>query len=138
MNKYTAMRDRHGRLINGFPMAFAFSNKQFEEAKKKLGVESPEELLSIPGSGMIRKTDQGAYTDMLVQISNESAEAELDDEYMYQGFLYELANHEYGYTYDTTDTLAVFGLEPEYLEEDERLRKIMDRAITTYLGGFEG
>lgn len=135
MNKYTELKDRHGKEVNAFPMAFAFSNEQFEEAKKKLGVSSPEELLSTPAGGMIRKTDKKAFTDMYIKHLEETKEAQKDDEYLYQGFLYELGNHEFCITYDPTDTLDCFGI--DLADVTERIKTIFNEAKKEYLAGCE-
>jgi len=132
MNKYTELKDKHSRMVNNFPMAFAFSNKQFEEAKKKLGVTNNDELFSIPGGGMIRKTDSKAYSELFHTMNNETEEAMKDDEYLYQGFLYELGNHEYCYTYDFTDTLDCFALTIDEVNSDERLKRILLKARKQY------
>ena len=132
MNKYTELKDKHSKMVNEFPMAFAFSDKQFEEAKDKLGVKSNDELLSIPSGGMIRKTDREAYTSLFRTINQEDNEAEKDDEYLYQGFLYELGNHEYCYTGDPEQTLDCFGLTIDEVNSDERLKRIFKKARDKY------
>jgi hypothetical protein len=114
-------------------MAFAFSNKQFAEAMTKVGVSSADELLSIPAGGMIRKTDKALYSQLRLTLAIEDTEAEKDDEYMYQGFLYELGNHEFCITYDPDDTLACFGLTYEKVEADKRLLRLFVKARKDYL-----
>lgn len=138
MDKYTALQGKHSKQVNDFPMGFAFSNKQFEEAKEKLGVKSNDELLSIAGGGFIRKTDKEAYTELFRTLNRESEEAMKDDEYLYQGFLYELANHEFCITCDPTDTLDCFDLTTEDLDNDERISAIFKKARTDYLDSCEG
>lgn len=133
MNKYTELQAKHSKEINAFPMGFAFSNKQFEEAKEKLGVKSNDELLSIPGGGFIRKTDKEAFNKAFLKRCSEREEAMKDDDYLYQGFLYELANHEYCITCDPDDALSCFGLTVEDLDNDERIMGIFKKARTTYL-----
>jgi len=133
MNKYTELNAKHSKMVNDFPMAFAFSNKQFEEAKEKLGVESNDELLSVPGGGIIRKTDQEAFTKQYHQRNNEIEDALKDDEYLYEGFLYELANHEYCITGDPESTLDCFGLTVDEVQADERLLTIFKKARKQYL-----
>lgn len=131
------LQDKHSKMVNAFPMAFAFSNEQFEEAKKKLGVTSNDELLTISNGGMIRKTDSKDYTNLSCDITRENDEAMKDDEYLYEGFLYELGNHEYGITYDPEPTLDCFGLTVEDFEKSKRLRTIFKKARAKYLDGFE-
>lgn len=137
MNKYTELKDKHSKMVNAFPMGFAFSDKQFEEAKEKLGIESNDELLSIAGGGLIRKTDSKEYSIMMTMLCMDEEVAMEDDEYLYQGFLYELANHEYGITYDPESTLDCFSLTIDEVNKDPRLHKIFTMARIKYLDGFE-
>ena len=136
MNKYNELKAKHSKEVNAFPMAFAFSNKQFEEAKEKLNVTSNDELLSIPGGGMIRKTDREAYTKLFKDMNKETEEAQKDDEYIYESFLYELANHEYGITYDPEPTLEACGYTVEEVTNDSRLVDMFKKAKSKYLDGF--
>jgi hypothetical protein len=131
------LQEKKRKLVNDFPMAFAFSNEQFEEAKVKLGVTDNSELLSTSAGGFIRKTDQIAYTELFQMINTQDTEAMKDDDYMYQGFLSELANHEFCITYDPTDTLKCFGLTVSELNEDERLLTIFKKAKDQYLSNYE-
>ena len=137
MNKYTELKNNHSRLINEFPMAFAFSEKQFKEAQQKLGVSSPSELLATPTGGMIRKTDQKSYIAMMSIIRDETREYQADDEYLYQGFLYEFVYHEFFITYDPSDTLDCFGLTLEEVRADKRVYRIFKKAQIDYLQGVE-
>lgn len=136
MNKYTELKDRHAKELNAFPMGFAFSDKQFEEAKEKLGVKSNDELLRVYGGGFIRKTDKDWYNGLCVRWANEQIRAEQDDEYLYQAFLYELANHEYGITYDKEPTLDSLGISLENFDKDERKQRVFKEARAKYLDGF--
>lgn len=137
VNKYLALKAKHEKMINDFPMGFAFSTEQFEEAKAKLGVTSNDELIAIPSGGFIRKSDKEAYRHLWETYNKETTEAIQDDEYLYQGFLYELGNHEYGYTCDPRDTLAYFGLTPEDLVLDTRLHELFKKAEKKYWETFE-
>lgn len=135
MNKYTDLVGKHSKMINDFPMTFAFSNKQFEEAKEKMGVTNNEELVSIGSGGIIRKTDTNSYHAMLKTLDQESEEAMKDDDYLYEGFLYELGNHEYCITYDPTDTFECFGLTVDEVQSNERLWALFEKAKNQYLAG---
>jgi len=57
MNKYIELRDKQSKRFNDLPIAFAFSNEQFAEAKKRLNVTDDSELYSIAGGGMMKKTE---------------------------------------------------------------------------------
>lgn len=135
MNKYTELADKHSKMVNEFPMTFAFNTKQLEEAKKKLGVSSNDELLSTQAGGLIRKTDSNKLKEMRSIMAKENLEAMKDDDYLYEGFLYELRNHEYCITYDPADTFDCFGLTIEDVQSNERLLAIFIKARDQYLAG---
>ena len=137
MNKYLELKKKHEEKVNEFPMGFAFNNKQFEEAKEKLGVKSNDELLSITGGGFIRKTDRDDFTALFLEMNKESEEAMKDDDYLFQGFLYELGNHEYCITYESEATLNCFSLTIDEVEENQRLKSIWLKARDKYLNTCE-
>lgn len=137
MNRYTELKSKHEKMVNDFPMGFAFSDKQFEEAKEKLGVKNNKELLSLGSGGFIRKTDNEAYGKLLVSMTKDTDEAVKDDEYLFQGFLYELGNHEFCITYDPESTLDCFNLTIEEVQSDKRLLKIFVKARKEYLATCE-
>ena len=129
MNKYIKLKTKHEKIVNKFPQFFAFSDEQFKEGLKKLKTTKTE-IRSIGSGGFIRKSDGKDYLIMVEQINKESKEALKDDDYLYQGFLYELGNHEYIITYDYEDTLSCFGL--EYSNLTERQSKILEKATKDY------
>ena len=133
MNKYMELKSNHERLINDFPRGFAFSDKQFEEAKEKLKVKDNSELVSLGAGGFIRKTDSKTFGDLFTTMVKEDKEAMKDDEYVFQGFLYELGNHEYCITGDPESTLDCFGLTIEEVNTDIRLLTIFKKARKEYL-----
>ena len=50
-------------------------------------------------------------------------------------FLYELENHEYGYTGDESDTLMALGLSRKDIASDERLYHGLCMAMEKIMGG---
>ncbi len=47
-------------------------------------------------------------------------------------FAAELANHEYGYTYELDETLDALGLTLDKVKADKRLRKGLNKALKKY------
>jgi aspartyl-tRNA synthetase len=137
MEKYNEMKNKHQKEVNAFPMGFAFSNKQFKEAKEKLGVKDNSELLSIYGGGFIRKKDREAYEELFTRIDKETEEAMKKPEFAYSAFRYELSNHEYVYTHDKISVLSCLGLSTEHLENSEMLQKEFEKAVNDYLENVE-
>lgn len=133
MNKYIKLKEQHQKEVNEFPMMFAFSNEQFKEGMKKLGVASKDELVSIGSGGFVRKTDAKSYVLMLKRMDEEDREAMKDPEYCYEMFRYELGNHEYCITYDYTETLEALGLTEDEVVENPILLEALKKAERDYL-----
>lgn len=123
-NLYKELKDQHGIQVNNFPMFFAFDENQFNEGMNKLGLEQDEKakLLSTGYGGFILKADRESYTEMFSQQDQEMKTAiNNSDKFIFDMFNYELANHEYSYTYEIDDTLNALGLTYEQVQSDKRL-----------------
>lgn len=144
MNRYRQMKERHRKEINEFPMFFAFSDKQFAEGMEKLGLE-PTDTKAIyrlgDTGGFYRKSDAQELKDMFLRHSLELDEAIADDTtgegFIYEMFLYELANHEYCITMDYEDTFGSLGLTSEEIYGNNALVAGLKKATKTYLEGCE-
>lgn len=55
--------------------------------------------------------------------------------FIYEMFLYELENHEYGYTRDTEDTLAALGYTADEVLGTPRLKRGIEKAVTVICKG---
>jgi hypothetical protein len=126
-NSYTVLKQKHQKEINDFPMEFAFNEKQFEEAMKKLGLTKNDthKVYSFGGGGIYRRTDSEALRNMFDNQEKEMKEA-IDNDLTGDGFIfdmfdYELANHEYGYTWDSEPTLNALGLTMDEVKANEKL-----------------
>ena len=138
-NKYSELKAKHQQEVNDFPMFFAFSQAQFDEGMKKLGLKPTDtkKIYSLKGTGgFYRKSDSQALKDMFLRHSQERAAAiaadETGDGYIYDMFAYELANHEYGYTWDLEPALDALGLTMEDINEDPRLLHGLEKAREWY------
>jgi hypothetical protein len=129
MNDYLEMKKRHQDEVNAFPMAFAFSNKQFEEGMKKLGLDpsDTDKIYSIGAGGFIRRSDSERLDEIFKRHSEEMENAINNDitgeGFIFNMFNYELANHEYIVTDDVEDTLNAFGLTMEEVNSNPALKK---------------
>lgn len=137
MSKYSAFKKSKQQKVDEFPMMFAFSQEQLEEGKARLGVTDNKELLSIGAGGFIRKSDREEFDNLFIQLDKELAENLNDDEFLYEAFLYELANHEYCYSWDLTDSLDVLGLTVEQVKSDDRMYSILKKALVQYKEDME-
>lgn len=138
MNKYKELKDKHQKEFNQFPMKFAFSDEQFERGMAELGLK-PDQTDMVYGfagtGGFYRRSDAPALHEMLERHARERQEAlaadPTGDGYIYDMFLYELRNHEYGYTGDAEDTLDALDITWEQLEADARLKHGFQKAKKT-------
>ena len=131
---YRQMRVRQQQEVNGFPMAFAFSDRQFAEGMRALGLDPSDtgQVLSIGGGGFIRKTDAEAFHAMFRRHRLERKAAmdadRTGDRYLLEMFRCELSDHEYGYTRDAEPALMALGVYWEEIGSDERLRYAFETA----------
>ncbi|MNV75298.1 hypothetical protein D3C71_1685770 [compost metagenome] len=127
-NAYTVLKNKHQEEVNAFPFMFAFGEKQFEEGMKSLGLtpKDTDKIYSIGSGGFIRKTDEEAMNEMFSRHEKERTEAVAQDKtgegYIYEMFLYEMGNHEYGYTGEIEPVLAAVGLTYEEIMNTPALK----------------
>lgn len=135
MNKYQELKKKQQKEINDFPFMWAFNKKQFAEGMEKLGLKETDtdKIYSIGGGGFIRKTDSEKLHEMMERLDAEMKQAIAEDPtgdgFIFDMFNYELANHEYNYTRDISDTLDCLGLTEEEVAADERLLRGLKKAI---------
>ena len=138
-NKYDELKKQHSKEFNEFPIFFAFDENQFKEGMQKLGLteNDKDKVVSIGFGGIIRKTDVEAFKGMNIRHKEEIREAIQNDKtgegFIKDMFLSEMANHEYGYTRDITDTLEACGLSIDDIEENENLKNGLNLAKEDYL-----
>ena len=136
MNKYKQLRDKHSKEFNEFPIFFAFNEKQFEEGMAKLNLKRSDiqkvYKLSDTG-GFYRKSDAAMLKELFKRHDHEMAEAMQDDDFLYDMFSYELANHEYAYSYDLFPVLEACGLTYDDIKENPRLADALKNAQVDYL-----
>lgn len=137
MESYRELRDRQQKEFNELPLGFAFSDKRFDEMMEKWGLDPEKDLdkiCRIGGSGFIQKKDRAHFREVVKRQDTEMETAKASDKdgtgFLYQMFLYELDNHEYGYTGDLEDTLDCLGLTWEELKASPVMLKALDKAST--------
>ena len=132
MNKYTSLKSKHQAEVDAFPFGFAFNQSQFNEMMIKWGLtpDDTDKIYSIGGGGYVRKSDAEAMHKMFERHELERKMARKHgDDYLFEMFNYELANHEYSYTQDLTDTLEALGLTMDEINADPRMADALKRAI---------
>lgn len=132
MSKYTELKSKHQAEVDAFPFGFAFNQSQFNEMMEKWGLtpDDTDKIYSIGGGGYIRKSDAEAMHKMFERHELERKMArQHGDDYLFEMFNYELANHEYNYTGDLTDTLDALGLTIDEINADPKMADALKRAI---------
>ncbi|HCT0310951.1 TPA: hypothetical protein LQN95_002486 [Staphylococcus pseudintermedius] len=83
----------------------------------------------------MKKSDKYLINNYLSDKQEEFQKLMQSDEFAFNAFKYELANHEFVITYDYEDALDA--LELEYSELDSRLLDLLKKAKEQYLKEFE-
>lgn len=134
MNRYEKLKRCQQEEFGAFPMQFAFSDRQFAEGMAALGLEptDTDKIYKAPGGGFYRKGDGPRLAEMMDRFDRELqlaiASDETGDGFIYEMFLYELENYEYGLTMDLSETLDALGYASEDIQADHRLRRGLERA----------
>lgn len=134
-NRYAVLREKQQEEFNKLPLGFAFSNKQFDEMMKGWGLDPDKDLdkiYQIPGGGFVQKKDHALLHETMDRHQKEMEEAITADPdgtgFVYEMFLYEMDNHEYGYTGDLEDTLDALGMTIEEIAASEKLMAGLEKA----------
>lgn len=136
MNRYADLKQRQQEEFNAFPMQYAFSNQQFAEGMAALGLEptDTDKIYKAPGGGFYRREDSQRLNEMTERFDRELSEAiaadKTGDGFIFEMFLDELDNHEYGYTGDTEETLYALGYTAKQVLGDPRLKHGIEKAVT--------
>lgn len=140
MNRYADLKQRQQQAFDAFPIKFAFNDRQFAEAMAALGLEptDTDKIYKAPGGGIYRKEDSAKFWEMLDRFEQELQSAIASDKtgdgFIYEMFLYELENYEYGLTGDLDETLDALDYTPEDVRADPRLRHGLEKARLAVLG----
>lgn len=122
MDKRTAYLDlkkRQQKELEDFPIAYAFNDKQLEEALKKLGAKK-EECVTVFGHGDIVKREDAKK--LIIMLNDHTKEMQQriknDPDFAEAAFLYEMDNHEYAINWTgDQDVLDCFSLTFEKINE---------------------
>ena len=130
--EYLDLQQRHQKEVEDFPIAYAFNDKQLEEALEKLGA-SKKEVTTLGYGTVIKKADIPAFEELLEKHRHELKTAMKDKEFAEAAFIYEMDNHEYAINWDgDADVLACFNL--IYAELDELgLEEVYQRAARQHM-----
>lgn len=116
---YLDLKKKQQEEISAFPIAYAFNEKQLEEALEKLGA-TKEECVSIFGHGdVVKKTNAKAFIHMLERHVDELKEKlRTDEAFAEAAFRYEMDNHEYAINWDgDEEILNCFNISETWLQQ---------------------
>lgn len=142
MGLYKEQRAGQQRRMNDFLSKyafFAFSEKQFNEGLKQLGIAPGTKgaIATIPGGGYLLADKAQEFTDILKSFTQERAAAiqdpETGQEFAFDMFLTELYNTEYGYTGDTTEAIEHLGYTLQEIEAEPVLKAAFEKACKRIL-----
>lgn len=138
VNEYQALMEKQQEEFNKFPIKFAYNDKQFKESMNELGLteNDTDKVVATSAGGFMRKTDVDEYVRLGNKFAKELEDAIENDKtgrgFVKDMFAYELANHEYAYTRDLTDTLEVLGYTIEEINQNPKLLKGLKLALDEY------
>lgn len=137
-NRYKELRERQQKEFDDLPLGFAFGDKQFEEMMKGWGLDAKKDedlakIYSIGYGGYIQKKDSLLLHETRDRHDKEMKDAIAADEtgegFIFEMFLYELDNHEYGYTGDPEGALDALGYTADEVLKDPKLKRGLEKAV---------
>ena len=117
--EYLDLRDEHRKEFEEFPIAYAFNEKQLEEALEKLGA-TKEECVSVFGHGdIVKRVDKDRLIELMERHHEELLRKLKDDvKFAEAAFLYEMDNHEYAINWSADeDVLGSLGITWEFIQK---------------------
>lgn len=115
---YLDLQKKQKEELAAFPIAYAFNNKQLEEALTKLGATKAECVTYMGHGDILKREDVPAFEAMLMHHAREMQEALKDEEFAVAAFLHEMYNHEYAINYDgDAEVLAAFAMDEDDLDK---------------------
>ena len=132
--EYLDFKKRQQKEFEDFPIAYAFNDKQLEEALEKLGA-TKEECISVFGHGdIVRRQDAKDLVKLFARHDKELKEKlKFDPEFAYEAFLYEMDNHEYANNWSADeDVLAELSIDFMFIRKNG-LQMVYDQARNQHM-----
>ena len=117
--EYLDLKKKHEKELSEFPIAYAFNEKQLEEALEKLGA-TKEECVTVFGHGDIVKRENAKPLVAMMERHVDELKRKLreDVEFAEAAFLYEMDNHEYAINWSADeDVLDCFCINWNFIRE---------------------
>ena len=144
METYQELRTRQQNEVDALPLGFAFSEKQFEEMKAKLGVKENSELYRLGSTGgFYRKIDADLIIGTFKRHQEERQKAiftanGINTAYVQSMIYYEMCNHEFAINHDgREEVLEACNLTEELLDKHSELKNAWNAARKQYYADAE-
>lgn len=140
MNQYEKMKIRHQNELDSFPFFVAFTGDDFKRGLRRLGLKEndSDKISYVKNNVFIKKEDLATWNNMFERHKKEMEDLINNDKigtgFIYDMFLFELINHEYGYTGDITDTIKELNFTEEEIKSNPALEKGLKMAIKKIVG----
>lgn len=145
------MKDTHQKDVNEFPFifVFAFADKEFiekmaEAIKKRKPdcvIETMEDIANqvrgIGAGGYVLHEDYPAMIEMFDRHDREKKLLSKNNKKLKEMILFEMNNHEYGYTRDPYDTLMALGKTHDDLKTDAQFASAWKKAQKKCFADFD-
>lgn len=130
METYQDLKIRQAKELNEFEgIFFAFNNEQFAEGMEKVGlIEDAKQIYSLGAGGYIRKDRSKDFSAMFRRHAEEKKTRKQEEKFLFDSLVYELKNHEYCITLDTSDAINALGYKKEDIDPGI-LRKAVAEAM---------
>ena len=118
--EYLDFKKQQEKEFAEFPVAYAFNEKQLEEALEKLGAKSKEECVTVFGHGdIVKRENAKALIELLERHTKDLKQKLIDDvEFAEAAFLYEMDNHEYAINWSADeDVLDCFCINFDFIRK---------------------
>ena len=136
--EYLDLKKRHEKELSDFPIAYAFNDKQLEEALEKLGA-TKEECVTVFGHGdIVKRENAKVFVKMLERHTEELKQKLKDDpEFAEAAFLYEMDNHEYAINWSADeDVMDCFCINWDFIRK-HGLQMVYDSARNKHFKQME-
>lgn len=138
MNRYTILREKQQKEFNEANLlGYAFGDEQFRELMGRWGIDpdNSKELKKVAyvcAGAYILVENIPAYKELTRRQREEFQAAVEEDKtgdgFIHEMFLYELDNHEYGYTGELDDTLDALGYTVDDIMSNPQLKHGLEKA----------
>ena len=127
MNEYVKLKNRHQKEVDELPIKFAFGMNNESKMMKEFGLDigDTDKILRISGGSYCLKKDSKLIQKTFKRHQREFNEFIRNDikgdGFVKDMFLYELRNHEYGYTGEISETLIYLGFDYDEIASNKKM-----------------